>query len=82
MIQHCIVSIIAIFIILPVKSKCQTIFIQIEEISYEDSSRYMGGGNFVFTAQYPLRDVLYHCLARTGSGISKDLIELEKKSGQ
>ncbi|WP_425420726.1 hypothetical protein [Phaeodactylibacter xiamenensis] len=78
MIQHCIVSIIAIFIILPVKSKCQTIFIQIEEISYEDSSRYMGGGNFVFTAQYPLRDVLYHCLARTGSGISKDLIELEK----
>lgn len=77
MMQQCISFIIVIFIIFPMEIKCQTIFIKVEEISYEDSSRYMGGGNFVFTAQYPLRDILYHCLSKTGLGISKDLIELE-----
>lgn len=59
-------------------SNCQSFIIEIEEVEIKDSKGFLGGGNFVFTAQCPLIDILSYCISRTGRGMPKSHIFLRE----
>lgn len=67
-----------LFTVFPMNSNCQSFTIEIEEVESKGSEQYMGGGNSVFIAQYPLKNILSYCISRTGRGMPKAHILLKE----
>jgi len=60
------------------RRNCQSFSIEIEEKSDANTDWYIGGGNFVFTARYPLKNILSYCISKTGRGMPKAHVVLKE----